>query len=96
MPHVLQLGSCITLLNEGTREQLRERSPRPSDLAAVHSLPNYLERATLGPGGEGGNMFMGGFGGVGGGGGGFGGGGSGGFGGFGGGSFGGGGAGGSW
>lgn len=96
MPHVLELGSSIALLNEGTREQLRERSPRPSDLAAVHSLLNYLERATLGPGGEGGNMFMGGFGGVGGGGGGFGGGGGGGFGGFGGGSFGGGGAGGSW
>ncbi|MCB9165776.1 MAG: hypothetical protein H6592_15300 [Flavobacteriales bacterium] len=92
MKHVFELGSCITLLDEDTRDQLKERSPRPTDLIAVFSLLNYLERATLGPGGEGGNMFTGAFGGTGGG---FGGGG-GGFGGFGGGSFGGGGAGGSW
>ena len=90
--HVQELGSCITLLDEDTRDRLKEHSPRPTDLVAVFSILNYLERTTLGPGGEGGNMFTGGYGG-----GGFGaGGGGGGFGGFGGGSFGGGGAGGSW
>jgi hypothetical protein len=91
--HVQELGSCITLLDEDTRDRLRERSPRPTDLVAVFSILTYLERTTTGPGGEGGNLFTGGFGGSSGG---FGGGGGGGFGGFGGGSFGGGGAGGGW
>lgn len=91
LKHVQELGSCITLLDEDTRDQLKEHSPRPTDLVAVFSILNYLERTTLGPGGEGGNLFAGGYGG-----GGFGAGGGGGFGGFGGGSFGGGGAGGSW
>lgn len=85
MRHVHELGSCITLLDEDTRDQLKRRSPRPADLVAVFSILNYLERTTLGPDGTGGNMFTGGFGGTaggfGGGGGGFGGFGSGGFGG---------------
>lgn len=92
LTHVFALGSCITLLDEDTRDRLKERSPRPSDLVAVFSILHYLERTTLGPGGVGGNMFTSGHGG-----GGFGAGSGGaGFGGFGGGSFGGGGAGGSW
>lgn len=89
--HVQELGSCITLLDEDTRDQLKKHSTRPTDLVAAFSILNYLERTTLGPGGEGTNMFTGGFGGTGGGWGG-----GGGFGGFGGGGFGGGGAGGSW
>lgn len=93
LTHVQELGSCITLLDEETREQLKKRSPRPGDLVAVFSILNYLERFTTG--GSDGGMFGGGGGGFGGGGAGsFGG--AGGFGGFGGGSFGGGGAGGSW
>ncbi len=92
LKHVQELGSCISLLDEDTRDLVKEGSSRPSDLTAVFSILNYLERTTAGPGGEGGNMFTGG-GGMGGG---LGAGGGGGFGGFGGGSFGGGGAGGSW
>lgn len=93
MKHVHELGGCITLLDEDTRDELKKRSSRPSDLVAVFSILNYLERFTAG--GSDGGMF-------GGSGSGFGGGsgsgfvGGGGFGGFGGGSFGGGGAGGSW
>lgn len=95
LPHLQALGSCIVLLDEDTREELKEASPRKADLVAVFSILRYLE-LTLG-GEEGGNAFVGGFGGTGGGGGGgWGGAGGGGFGGFGGGSFGGGGAGGSW
>jgi uncharacterized membrane protein YgcG len=85
--HVQDLWSCIVLLDEDTREELKASSPRRADLAAVFSILRYLE-LTLG-GTEGGSAFVGGFGGSGGGGGG-------GFGGFGGGSFGGGGGGGSW
>lgn len=87
MQHVQELWSCVVLLNDDTREELKASSPRRSDLAAVFSILRYLE-FTLG-GTEEGSAFVGGFGGTGGGGGG-------GFGGFGGGSFGGGGAGGSW
>jgi len=86
--HVHDLGSCITLLDDDTHEQLKKRSSRPSDLIAVFSILNYLERFTAG--GNDGGMFGGSGGGFGGGGGFSGGGG------FGGGSFGGGGAGGSW
>ncbi len=88
MPHVQELWSCIVLLDDDTREALKDASPRKSDLVAVFSILRYME-LTLG-GEEGGSAFVGGFGGAGGGGGG------GGFGGFGGGGFGGGGAGGSW
>ncbi len=87
LKHVQQLWSCLVLLDDDTREALKDASPRRADLVAVFSILRYLE-LTLG-GGEDGNMFVGGFGGTGGGGGG-------GFGGFGGGGFGGGGGGGSW
>jgi len=90
LPHVQELWSCIVLLDDDTREELKNATPRKADLVAVFSILRYME-LTLG-GEEGGSAFIGGFGGAGGGGGG----GGGGFGGFGGGSFGGGGAGGSW
>lgn len=87
LPHLQELGSCIVLLDEDTREELKRYSPRRADLAAVFSILRYLE-LTLG-GEESGSAFTVGFGGAGGGG-------DGGFGGFGGGDFGGGGGGGSW
>jgi hypothetical protein len=92
--HVQALGSCMVLLNDGTRDELKAKSPRKSDLVAVFSILSYFETASAASGADGYISGMGGFGGgmVGGGGGG----GGGGFGGFGGGSFGGGGAGGSW
>lgn len=89
LKHVQELGSRIVLLDDDTRDALKEASPRKSDLVAVFSLLTYLERTSAASGG--GIGVSGGAGMYGGGGGG-----GGGFGGFGGGSFGGGGAGGSW
>lgn len=92
--HVQALGSCMVLLNDDTRDELKAHSPRKRDLVAVFSILNYFETASAASGADGYISGMGGYGGgmLGGGGSG----GGGGFGGFGGGGFGGGGAGGSW